>query len=89
MRFDKRRSQTGGLQCRCIHLRYFLAQLHFFFQNRQLGQQNGGLQSIQAAVYADADMVVAAVLAVARGLADNRGQLLIVGENRASVAIAA
>ena len=89
MQLDKRRSQAGGLQCDCIHLRHLLAKLHFFFQNGQFGQQNSGLQCVQAAVYADADMVVAAVLAVARNLADNRGQLLIVGENRTAIAIAA
>ena len=76
MAFDKRCGDTGFIQFLRVNGGHPAAQADFFFQNRQFGQQDGGLQRVQTAVYADADMVVAAVLAVARDLADDGGQIV-------------
>jgi len=66
-----------------------LAQLDLLGQDLELGQQDRGLQGVEAAVHAHADVVVAAVLAVAGDLADDLGELVVVGEDGAAVAIAA
>ena len=87
--FDKRCGDAGFIQFLRVNGGNPAAQADFFFQNRQFGQQDGGLQRVQTAVYADADMVLAAVLAVARDLADDGGQIVVVGKNRAAVAVAA
>ncbi len=66
-----------------------LALNQFFVQHGQFGQQNGRLQSVQAAVYAHAHMVVAAVLAMTGNLPHHFGQFVVARENRPAVAIAA
>ena len=60
MAFDKRCGDAGFIQFLRVNGGNPAAQADFFFQNRQFGQQDGGLQRVQTAVYADADMVVAA-----------------------------
>ncbi len=66
-----------------------LAELNLLGQDFELGQQDGSLQSVEAAIHAHADVVVAAVLPVAGNLADDLGQCVVVGEERATVAVAA
>ena len=66
-----------------------LAELNLLGEDLELGQQDGGLQGVEAAIHAHADVVVAAVLAVAGDLADDLGELVVVGEYGAAVAIAA
>ncbi|MNE35462.1 hypothetical protein D3C80_1292230 [compost metagenome] len=46
------------------------------------------MQGIQTAVYADTNVVIATILAVACDLAYYLGQFFIVGEDRATIAIA-
>lgn len=66
-----------------------LAELDLLGQDLELGQQDGGLQGVEAAIHAHADVVVAAVLAVAGDLADDLGEPVVVGEDRPAVAVAA
>ena len=89
VRLDKRRGYARSGQFLRIHLRHFAAQADFFFEDGQFRQQNGGLQGVQTAVYAHADVVVAAVLAVPRDLADGGGEVFVIREHRAAVAVAA
>lgn len=88
--FDVGRGDKAGLvQQGVVALGHLLAQGHFFVQHGELGQQDGGLQGVQPAVHAHADVVVAAVLAVAGDLAQHLGQFVVVGKDGAAVAIAA
>jgi hypothetical protein len=90
VRFDVGRGGNAGLvQQGVVALGHLLAQGHFFVQHGQFGQQDGGLQGVQPAVHAHADVVVAAVLAVAGNLAQHLGQFVVVRKNRAAVAVAA
>lgn len=66
-----------------------LAQGNFFFKNRQLGQQDGGLDRVQPAVNTHTDVVVTPVLAMAGNLADDFGQFVVTGKNGAAVTVAA
>ena len=66
-----------------------LTQRYFFFKNRQLGQQDGGLQGVQPAVDAHTNVVVAPVLTVPGDLAHDFGQFVVIGEEGAAIAIAA
>ncbi len=68
---------------------HLLAQLDLLLEDVQLGQQDGRLQGVQAAVHADPHVVVAAILAVAGDLAQHPGQLVVAGEDRPAVAVAA
>lgn len=72
-----------------VRVGYALALVQFFVQHGQFGQQDGGLQGVQAAVHSHAHMVVTAVLTVAGDLAHDFGQLVVVGEDRPAVAVAA
>lgn len=58
-------------------------------EDLELGEQDGGLEGVQAAVHAHADVVVAPVLPVAGNLADDLGQFFVVGEDGATIAVAA
>ena len=90
VRFDVGRGGNAGLvQQGVVALGHLLAQGQFFVQYGQLGQQDGGLQGIQAAVHAHTDVVVAAVLAVAGNLAQHLGQFVVVGKDGAAVAVTA
>lgn len=68
---------------------YALALREFIIQHGQFGQEDGGLQGVQAAVHAYADVVIAAVLTMAGDLAHDFGQFVVVRENGPTVAIAA
>ena len=72
-----------------VFISHTLAGLHFSVQHFQLGQQDGGLQGIQAAVHAHTDVVVAPVLSVAGDLAHDGGQLVVIRKDGTAVAIAA
>src|SRR6185437_6113891 len=66
-----------------------LPQFDLVLEYLQLGQQDRRLQRVQPAVHADADVVVAAILAVARDLPYHHGKPVVVGEDRAAIAVAA
>ena len=72
-----------------VALGHLLALLHFFVEDGELGQQYGGLQGIQAAVHAHADVVIAPVLPVPGNLAHDLGQFVVAGKDGAAVAVAA
>src|SRR5690606_37991021 len=56
---------------------------------RQLGQEYGGLQGIEAAVNPHTDVMVPAVLTMPRDLANDLGELRVRREDGAAVAVAA
>ena len=90
VRFDVGRGVDAGfLEQAVVVGGDLLAQLNLLGQDLELGQQDGRLQGVEAAIHAHADVVVAAVLAVAGDLADDLGELVVVGEDGAAVAIAA
>jgi hypothetical protein len=72
-----------------IGVGHALALNQFVVQHGQFGQQDGRLQCVQAAVHAHAHMVVAAVLAMARNLAHDFGQFVVVRENCPTIAVTA
>ena len=85
----RRAANTRLAEQRVVILGNLLAQGNFFFKNRQFGQQDGGLDRVQPAVHAHADVVVAPVLAVAGDLSDDFGQFVVAGKDGAAVAVAA
>lgn len=88
--FDDRGGlDTGGMEQPGIGISHALTRSDFIVQHSQLRQQNGGLQGIQAAVHADADVVIAAILAVSRDLAQHDSKGVVIGEDRAAVPVAA
>lgn len=88
-RFDGGRgSGAGPVEHSSISLCDLLAQLQFFVEDFQFDQQDGRLQGVETAVDADADVVVPPILSVAGNLADNCGQVVVVGENGAAIAVA-
>lgn len=90
MGFDDRSGLDAGLLKQAgVGVRRALAGGDLVIQHGQLRQQDGSLQGVQAAVHTDADVVVAAVLAMAGDLAQHDGQGVVVGEDRAAVPIAA
>src|SRR5688572_17145651 len=58
-------------------------------QALELGEDHGALDSVHAAADADAGVVVAPALAVVTDLTERRGERVVVGEDRAAVAVAA
>lgn len=90
VRFDVGRGVDAGfLEQAVVVGGDLLAQLNLLGQDLELGQQDGGLQGVEAAIHAHADVVVAAVLAVAGDLPDDLGELVVVGEDGTAVAVAA
>lgn len=86
---DGRGLDARGIEQPGVGVRHALAGGDFLVQDGQLRQQDGGLEGVQAAVHADPDVVVAAVLPVAGDLAQDRRQCIVVGEDGAAVPIAA
>ena len=78
-----------GAQKLTVGLGNFLAGGKFFVQNGQFGQEDGGLQRVQAAVDPNAHMVVTTVLTMASNLAHHFGQFVVVGKDGATIAVAA
>ena len=68
---------------------YSLALQYFVFKDAKLWKKDGGLQGVQPAVHAHADVVVATVLPVAGNLPHHFGEFVVIGEDGASVAVAA
>lgn len=90
VRFDVGRGVDAGvLEQTVVVGGDLLAELDLLGQDLELGQQDGGLQGVEAAIHAHSDVVVAAVLPVAGDLADELGELVVVGEDRTAVAVAA
>ncbi len=88
--FDDRGGLDAGvIEQAGVGVRHTLAGGDLVAQHSQLRQQDGGLQGVQAAVHADADVMVAAVLAMAGDLAQDSSQGVVVGEDRAAVPVAA
>ncbi|MCY1365944.1 hypothetical protein D9M69_528180 [compost metagenome] len=65
-----------------------LAQFDLVLEDLQLGQQDRGLQSIQTTIHTYTDVVISPILAVTGNLTQNRGQLLVAGEDGPAIAIA-
>lgn len=79
---------AGRIEQAGIGVRHALAGGDLIVQHSQFRQQDGGLQGVQAAVHADADMVVTAVLSMTGDLAQHDRQGVVVGEDRAAVPVA-
>ena len=65
-----------------------LARCQLVVEYIQLGQQDRGLDGVESAVDADADVVIAAVLSVIAELQHLVGEVVVVGEERSAVAVA-
>src|SRR5690606_25168558 len=72
-----------------VGLCYLLSALDFAIQNVQLRQQYRSLQGVQPAVHAHANVMVASILSVPGDLPHPGREFAIVGEDRATIAIAA
>src|SRR5699024_4261146 len=66
-----------------------VALFQLVFKDAQLGQQDSGLEGVQAAIQADASVVIAAILAVVSNAPDLFGQFVVAGEHGAAIAVAA
>ncbi len=73
----------------CVGLRHLLAHSNFFFKNRQLGQHNGRLDGVQAAVHAHTHMVITSVLAVSRNFPHHLRQFIVIGKDCTTITIGA
>ena len=83
---DRRHVAEAGV----VALRHLLARRNLLFEDRQLLDQDRRLQRVEARIHADADIVVFVVaLAVEAQRADEIGRRVIVGDDRAAVAVAA
>ena len=71
---------SGREQARRDHLRG---------QDLELGQQDGGLQGVEAAIHAHANVVVAAILPMTGDLPKGLSLFIVIGEDCTAIAIAA
>ncbi len=83
------RSGDGVFQERGVAVGDFGARGQFFVEDFEFGQQHGRLESVEAAVDADAGVAVAAFLAVIAEFFHGGGERAVVGEAGTAIAIAA
>src|SRR6056297_1994492 len=67
----------------------FLPQLHLLFKNLHLRQDHRSLHRIESTVHSEDGMVISTGLSVEMNPAHLLGQLVVVRENRATIAVAA
>lgn len=68
--------------------RHYLPLLELGLEDRQLGEQHGRLQGVQARIDTDTNMEIALCFPVPRNLARAHCELCIIGEDGAAIAIA-